>query len=138
MRYPLFISNHEDMRSLVEWHGIPFDHVPVDKNDKVLAFAEVERLVEEAEADSIVLARYMQILPPSLCSGRPPDQHPPQLPAVLHRCQALPSGLRPRGEADRRYCHYVTEELDAGPIIEQDIHLVTHCHTAEDLVRIGA
>jgi hypothetical protein len=62
------ISNHNDLRSMVEWHGIPFYHVPVDPKDKQPAFAEVSRLVKQHEAEVVVLARYMQILPPDLCS----------------------------------------------------------------------
>lgn len=61
------ISNHNDLSSMVEWHGIPFFHVPVDPKDKAPAFAEVSRPVQEHAADVVVLARYMQILPPQLC-----------------------------------------------------------------------
>lgn len=133
------ISNHEDMRGLVEWHGIPYHHVPVKADDKPAAFAEVERLVEEARADCVVLARYMQIMPPALCEryrGRMINIHHSFLPSF--------AGARPYHQAHQRgvkligaTCHYVTEELDAGPIIEQDIHRVSHCHTPEDLVRFG-
>ncbi|KJZ07626.1 MULTISPECIES: formyltetrahydrofolate deformylase [unclassified Halomonas] len=133
------ISNHDDMRKMVEWHGIPYHHVPVSADDKSAAFAEVERLVEASEADSIVLARYMQILPPDLCerySGRVINIHHSFLPSF--------AGAKPYHQAYQRgvkligaTCHYVTEELDAGPIIEQDIHRVSHCHTPDDLVRFG-
>ncbi|MAY72411.1 formyltetrahydrofolate deformylase [Halomonas litopenaei] len=133
------ISNHDDMRKMVEWHGIPYHHVPVSPDDKSAAFAEVERLVEASEADSIVLARYMQILPPDLCqrySGRVINIHHSFLPSF--------AGAKPYHQAYQRgvkligaTCHYVTEELDAGPIIEQDIHRVSHCHTPDDLVRFG-
>lgn len=136
---PCVISNHEDMRSLVEWHGIAYHHVPVNPNDKASAFADVERLVEAAEADTVVLARYMQILPPALCeryAGRVINIHHSFLPSF--------AGAKPYHQAYERgvkligaTCHYVTSELDAGPIIEQDIHRVSHCHTAEDLVRFG-
>lgn len=136
---PCVISNHDDLRSLVEWHGIPFHHVPVDPSDKAPAFAEVERLVEEVQADTVVLARYMQILPPALCeryAGRVINIHHSFLPSF--------AGARPYHQAYERgvkligaTCHYVTEELDAGPIIEQDIQRVSHCHTANDLVRFG-
>jgi formyltetrahydrofolate deformylase len=61
------ISNHNDLRSMVEWHGIPFYHVPVNPQDKEPAFAEVSRLVKQHDAEVVVLARYMQILPPELC-----------------------------------------------------------------------
>jgi formyltetrahydrofolate deformylase len=66
---PCVISNHNDLRSMVEWHGIPFFHVPVDPTNKQAAFAEVSRLVAEHRADVVVLARYMQILPPDLCQA---------------------------------------------------------------------
>lgn len=136
---PCVISNHDDLRALVEWHGIPYHHVPVDPADKAGAFAEVERLVAAAEADSVVLARYMQILPPGLCeryAGRVINIHHSFLPSF--------AGARPYHQAYERgvkligaTCHYVTSELDAGPIIEQDIHRVSHCHTPQDLVRFG-
>lgn len=136
---PCVISNHDDLRELVEWHGIPFHHVPVDADDKAAAFADVERLVEAAEADCVVLARYMQILPPRLCqryAGRVINIHHSFLPSFIGAKpyhQAYDRGVKLIGAT----CHYVTEELDAGPIIEQDIHRVSHCHTADDLVRFG-
>ncbi|QJQ94450.1 MULTISPECIES: formyltetrahydrofolate deformylase [Halomonadaceae] len=136
---PCVISNHEDLRALVEWHGIAYHHVPVERDNKAGAFAEVERLVEAANADTVVLARYMQILPPGLCqryAGRVINIHHSFLPSF--------AGAKPYHQAYERgvkligaTCHYVTEELDAGPIIEQDIHRVSHCHTAGDLVRVG-
>lgn len=136
---PCVISNHEELRNLVAWHGIPFHHVPVDPADKPAAFAEVERLIETADADSIVLARYMQILPPQLCeryAGRVINIHHSFLPSFAGAKpyhQAYDRGVKLIGAT----CHYVTQELDAGPIIEQDIHRVSHCHTADDLVRFG-
>ncbi|MCE9684312.1 formyltetrahydrofolate deformylase [Halomonas alkalisoli] len=133
------ISNHPDMRGMVEWHGLPYIHVPVDAADKAPAFAEIEAQVKALEADTVVLARYMQILPPSLCqrfAGRVINIHHSFLPSF--------AGARPYHQAHDRgvkligaTCHYVTEELDAGPIIEQDIHRVSHCHTPGDLVRFG-
>ncbi|MBZ9557045.1 MULTISPECIES: formyltetrahydrofolate deformylase [Modicisalibacter] len=136
---PCVISNHDDLRPLVEWHDIPFHHVPVDPLDKASAFAETQRLIEAVDADNVVLARYMQILPPSLCeryAGRVINIHHSFLPSF--------AGARPYHQAYDRgvkligaTCHYVTQELDAGPIIEQDVHRISHCHTAEDLVRFG-
>ncbi|MEQ5802427.1 formyltetrahydrofolate deformylase [Halomonas sp. H10-9-1] len=133
------ISNHEAMRGLAEWHGIPYHHVPVPAEGKQAAFDEVERRVAEARADCIVLARYMQILPPALCeryAGRVINIHHSFLPSF--------AGAKPYHQAHERgvkligaTCHYVTAELDAGPIIEQDIHRVSHCHTPDDLVRFG-
>ncbi|MGO2132877.1 MAG: formyltetrahydrofolate deformylase [Halomonas sp.] len=133
------VSNHDEMRSVTEWHGIPYFHVPVEPENKAPAFAEVQRLVDELRADCVVLARYMQILPPDLCerySGRVINIHHSFLPSF--------AGARPYHQAYQRgvkligaTCHYVTEALDAGPIIEQDIHRVSHCHAPQDLVRFG-
>lgn len=133
------ISNHDDLRSMVEWHGIPYHHVPVDPKDKTPAFDEVTRLVQEQQADCIVLARYMQILPASLCeqyAGRVINIHHSFLPSFV--------GARPYHQAAVRgvkligaTCHYVTEELDAGPIIEQDVVRISHRDNAEDMVRLG-
>jgi len=133
------ISNHNDLRSMVEWHGIPFYHVPVDPKDKQPAFAEVSRLVKHHEAEVVVLARYMQILPPDLCSeyaGQVINIHHSFLPSFV--------GAKPYHQASMRgvkligaTCHYVTEELDAGPIIEQDVVRVSHSDSIEDMVRFG-
>ncbi|SFQ72043.1 formyltetrahydrofolate deformylase [Halopseudomonas formosensis] len=133
------ISNHDDLRSMVEWHGIPFHHVPVDPKDKTPAFDEVTRLVNEQQADCIVLARYMQILPASLCeeyAGRVINIHHSFLPSFV--------GARPYHQAATRgvkligaTCHYVTKELDAGPIIEQDVVRISHRDNVEDMVRLG-
>jgi len=118
---PCVISNHDDLRSMVEWHGIPFIHVPVDPQNKQPAFDEVARLVEEHRADVIVLARYMQILPPKLCQDyaqRVINIHHSFLPSFV--------GAKPYHQASLRgvkligaTSHYVTEELDAGPIIDR-------------------
>jgi formyltetrahydrofolate deformylase len=136
---PCVISNHEDLREFVEWHGIPYHHVPVPRQDKQPAFAEVSRLVDQYAADVVVLARYMQILPPDLCSryaGRVINIHHSFLPSFVgakpyHR--AFERGVKLIGAT----CHYVTEELDAGPIIEQDVIRVRHDDSVEDLVRLG-
>ncbi len=136
---PCVISNHEDFRDLVEWHGIPYHYVPVDRNNKQESFDKVEHLVEEANADCVVLARYMQILPPNICqkyAGRVINIHHSFLPSF--------AGAKPYHQAYERgvkligaTCHYVTAELDAGPIIDQDIQRVSHRHTIEDMVRLG-
>jgi formyltetrahydrofolate deformylase len=133
------ISNHSDMRALSEWYGIAYYHIPVDPQDKQPAFDAVEAQIEALDTDCVVLARYMQILPPALCQryrGRVINIHHSFLPSF--------AGAKPYHQAYERgvkligaTCHYVTEELDAGPIIEQDIHRVTHCHTPADLVRFG-
>lgn len=133
------ISNHNDMCALTEWYGIPYFHIPVDPQNKQSAFDAVEAQIEALDADCMVLARYMQILPPALCQryqGRVINIHHSFLPSF--------AGAKPYHQAYERgvkligaTCHYVTEELDAGPIIEQDIHRVSHCHTPTDLVRFG-
>lgn len=136
---PCVISNHEDMRGLVEWYGIPFHHVPVDKDNKAPGFAETERLIEEYAADCIVLARYMQILPQALC-----EKYRHKVINIHH--SFLPSfiGAKPYHQASRRgvkligaTCHYVTEQLDEGPIIDQDVARVSHSDRVDDLVRLG-
>lgn len=136
---PCVISNHDDLRSMVEWHGITFHHVPVDPQNKQLAFAEVSRLIEASQTDAIVLARYMQILPQQLCQAfakRVINIHHSFLPSFV--------GAKPYHQASLRgvkligaTCHYVTEELDAGPIIEQDVARVTHRDSIEEMVRLG-
>ena len=136
---PCVIANHESLREFVEWHGIPYHYVPVPKEDKQAAFAEVSALVDRYTADAVVLARYMQILPPDLCAryaGRVINIHHSFLPSFV--------GARPYHKAFERgvkligaTCHYVTEELDAGPIIEQDVIRVSHDDSVEDLIRLG-
>ena len=134
---PCVISNHEDLRSFVEWHGIPFIHV--DMADKAAAFAKIGALFEQHQGDTLVLARFMQILPANFCqryAGRVINIHHSFLPSFV--------GARPYHQAHHRgvkligaTCHYVTEELDAGPIIEQDTVRVDHGDTVDDLVRYG-
>lgn len=136
---PCVISNHETFRGFVEWHGIPFHHVPVMAENKADAYGKVMDLFEAAEGDVMVLARYMQILSPALC-----DRYPGQILNIHH--SFLPSfvGARPYHQAFARgvkligaTCHYVTSELDQGPIIEQDVIRVDHSDEPEDLVRYG-
>ena len=134
---PCVISNHEDLRSFVEWHGIPFIHV--DMADKAAAFARIGALFEQHQGDTLVLARFMQILPADFCqryAGRVINIHHSFLPSF--------AGARPYHQAYQRgvkligaTCHYVTDELDAGPIIEQDTVRVDHGDTVDDLVRYG-
>jgi len=136
---PCVISNHETFRGFVEWHGIPFHHVPAGPDNKREANAEIARLFEQAQGDVMVLARYMQVLPPELC-----EKYPGRIINIHH--SFLPSfvGAKPYHQAYLRgvkligaTCHYVTAELDAGPIIEQDTVRIDHGDTVEDLVRYG-
>jgi formyltetrahydrofolate deformylase len=139
---PCVISNHNDLRSYVEWHGIPFIHVDMPSNSsksKVAAFEKIASLFEEYRGDTMVLARFMQIMPPALCqrfAGRIINIHHSFLPSFV--------GAKPYHQAYQRgvkligaTCHYVTDELDAGPIIEQDTVRIDHGDTVDDLVRYG-
>ena len=132
-------SNHEDMRSLVEWHDIPFHHLPVTPDTKAVQEAKIKSLIDGLEVDLVVLARYMQILSPDLCDAlawRAINIHHSFLPSF--------KGARPYHQAHARgvkiigaTAHYVTTDLDEGPIIEQAVERVDHTQTPEDLVRIG-
>ena len=136
---PCVISNHNDLRGFVEWHGIPFHHVPVTADKKAQAYEEILRLFDDAKGDVMVLARYMQILSPEVCEalpGRIINIHHSFLPSFV--------GAKPYHQAHARgvkligaTCHYVTAELDAGPIIEQDTVRIDHGDSPEDLVRYG-
>jgi formyltetrahydrofolate deformylase len=136
---PLVVSNHRDLGPLVEWHGIEFRHIPFDADRKERAFDEVVARFDEVRGDVMVLARFMQILPAAVC-----DRYPGRIINIHH--SFLPSfvGSRPYHQAFDRgvkligaTCHYVTAELDAGPIIEQDTARIDHADTVDELVRIG-
>ena len=136
---PCVISNHDTLRGFVEWHGIPFHHIAVTPQTKAAAYTELRQRFEDARGDVMVLARYMQILPPELCAA-----YPARIINIHH--SFLPSfvGARPYHQAYERgvkligaTCHYVTEELDQGPIIEQDVIRVDHSDSPDDLVRYG-
>jgi formyltetrahydrofolate deformylase len=133
------ISNHEQLRSFVEWHGVPYHLVPVSPESKAVAFGEIGRLLEEEAVDLVVLARYMQILPPELCAryeGRIVNIHHSFLPSFAGGrpyAQAYARGVKLIGATS----HFVTADLDQGPIIEQDVVRVSHANTASDMVRLG-
>lgn len=136
---PCVISNHDDLRSMVEWHGIPYHHVPVDPGDKQPHFDRVHQLIVEHEADTVVLARYMQILPSGVC-----DIYQHKIINIHHSFLPSFAGAKPYHQAHERgvkligaTCHYVTEELDAGPIIDQDVVRVTHRDQPQEMVRLG-
>ena len=136
---PCVISNHENLRSMVEWHNIPFIYVPVDPNNKAAAFSKMESIIDEYQADTIVLARYMQIIPSALCAkykDRMINIHHSFLPSFIGAnpyTKAYERGVKLVGATS----HYVTEDLDDGPIIEQDVVRVGHSHSKDDLVRLG-
>jgi formyltetrahydrofolate deformylase len=138
-RLEAVVGNHEDLGDIVRAHGVPFHHVAFPAGGKTEAFAQVRKLVEAVDPDAIVLARFMQILPPELCeawAGRALNIHHSFLPSFV--------GARPYHQAHARgvkligaTCHYVTPDLDAGPILEQDVIRVDHGDTVADMVRRG-
>ena len=136
---PLVISNHEDLRNLVESHGITFEHLPVTTENKKSQETQIMARIEKLEIDVVVLARYMQILSKEFCTefaGHIINIHHSFLPGF--------KGARPYHQAYERgvkvigaTAHFVTEDLDEGPIIEQDVAHVSHSATPDDLIAIG-
>ena len=138
---PLVLSNHPDLGELASFYGVPFESHPVVSPGQKLAFEQrILEVVEEHDIELVVLARYMQILSPELCealAGRVINIHHSFLPGF--------KGANPYKQAHARgvkiigaTAHFVTSDLDEGPIIEQDIVRVTHADTAADLERRGA
>lgn len=132
------IGNREDCRELAEREGLPFRRVDLTR-DKEGGFQAIARQLEEEKVELIVLARFMQILPHWLCerfSGKIINIHHSFLPAFMganpYR-KAYDRGVKLIGAT----CHYVTKDLDAGPIIEQEVARVQHTHSAQDMVRLG-
>ncbi len=147
------IGNNEALRGIVEAHGLPFSHIPFppaggdpaggDPADtaarRAAAFDELAGQVDAHEPHAVVLARFMQVVPAKLCqawAGRAINIHHSFLPSF--------AGARPYHQAHARgvkligaTCHYVTPELDAGPIIEQDVIRIDHGHGVADMVRLG-
>ncbi|MBO8190191.1 formyltetrahydrofolate deformylase [Streptomyces oryzae] len=136
---PAIVSNHRDLEPLAQNYGIPFHHIPVTPQTKPAAEARLLELVDELGVDLVVLARYMQILSDDLCKqldGRAINIHHSFLPSF--------KGARPYVQAHVRgvklvgaTAHYVTPDLDEGPIIEQDVVRVDHSHDPDELVTIG-
>jgi formyltetrahydrofolate deformylase len=133
------VSNHPTLSPLAHRHGVPFHHIPVDPGSRPEAEARLLELISELRVDLVVLARYMQILSPTLCetlAGRVINIHHSFLPGF--------KGARPYHQAHDRgvkligaTAHFVTPDLDEGPIIEQDVARVTHARTVTDLVVTG-
>ncbi|MDI3419145.1 formyltetrahydrofolate deformylase [Streptomyces luteolus] len=136
---PAIVSNHRDFEPLAQSYGIPFHHIPVTRETKADAEAQLLALVGELEIDLVVLARYMQILSNDLCKqleGRAINIHHSFLPSF--------KGARPYVQAHDRgvkligaTAHYVTPDLDEGPIIEQDVTRVNHAQNSAALVALG-
>jgi formyltetrahydrofolate deformylase len=133
------VSNHETLRSVTEWHGHSFHHLPVTPETRDAQEAAFEALIAASGAELVVLARYMQILSNGFSkrlAGRCINIHHSFLPSF--------KGAKPYHQAHARgvkligaTAHYVTADLDEGPIIEQDIRRVTHSATADDMVEVG-
>jgi formyltetrahydrofolate deformylase len=139
MDIPAVISNHPDLEPLARQHGIPFLHLPVTPETKAAQEARLRALIAETGSELIVLARYMQVLSDGLCAelhGRAINIHHSFLPGFkgakpYHR--AYERGVKLIGAT----AHYVTADLDEGPIIEQVVERVDHTHRPEDLVAVG-
>jgi len=136
---PVVVSNHEDLRSLVESHGFTFIHLPVTAATKEMQEQELLALIQTHSIDFVVLARYMQVLSNDFCAalpGRIINIHHSFLPGF--------KGAKPYHQAHARgvkiigaTAHFVTANLDEGPIIEQDVAHVSHTSTPDDLIALG-
>jgi len=136
---PLVISNKEDLRALVESHGLKFLFLPVTAETKVSQEAEILKQINDLNIDFVVLARYMQILSQEFC-----NKLPGKIINIHHSFLPGFKGAKPYHQAHERgvkiigaSAHFVTSDLDEGPIIEQDVAHVTHVATPEELISIG-
>ncbi|HAS51022.1 MAG TPA: formyltetrahydrofolate deformylase [Gammaproteobacteria bacterium] len=133
------VSNHQELAHLAEWHTIPYHYLPVTPDTKSAQEQQVLNLVEQTRTELVILARYMQILSPELCqalAGRAINIHHSFLPGF--------KGAKPYHQAYNRgvkligaTAHFVTANLDEGPIIEQEVERVDHAHTPEHLAAVG-
>jgi formyltetrahydrofolate deformylase len=135
----LVVSNHPDLADVAAHYGVPFHHVPVPKEDKRAAEARALALLEECSIDLVVFARYMQIVSRAFA-----ERYPSRIINIHHSFLPAFVGPRPYDQAQERgvkligaTAHYVTEDLDEGPIIEQDVVRISHRDAVEDLVRKG-
>ena len=136
---PFIVSNHMDLKPIADSFEIPFFHVPVTPETRSEAEQAHLKLLKEHQIDFIVLARYMQIIPQGLI-----DVYPSKIINIHHSFLPAFVGAKPYHSAFKRgvkiigaTSHYVTTELDAGPIIEQDVVRVSHTHTIKDLISKG-
>lgn len=136
---PMIISNHKELEPIASSLDIPFYHIPVVKGEKEKAEERQMELLKQENIDLIVLARYMQIVSPQMINA-----YPNRIINIHHSFLPAFAGAKPYHFAYKRgvkiigaTCHYVTEELDAGPIIEQDITRISHSHSVRDLILKG-
>ncbi|MFD1163730.1 formyltetrahydrofolate deformylase [Hwangdonia seohaensis] len=139
LEIPFIVSNHMDLKPIADNFKIPFYHIPVTKDTKAEAEEKQLQLLEKYNIDFIVLARYMQIVSDKLI-----DKYPSKIINIHHSFLPAFVGAKPYHSAYKRgvkiigaTSHYVTEELDAGPIIEQDVAHVSHDHNVQDLIAKG-
>jgi len=133
------VSNHDTLRPLAERASLPFHHIPISAETKPEAERRLETIIAETQSDLIVLARYMQILSSEIC-----DRYPAQIINIHHSFLPGFKGAKPYHQAHERgvkiigaTAHYVTSDLDEGPIIEQSVEHVDHSKSAGDLIAIG-
>lgn len=133
------VSNHTDCQDLVEWHKIPFHYLPVTKDNKAEQESAILKVIEDTDSELLVLARYMQILSDDLCTklrGNAINIHHSFLPSF--------KGAKPYHQAHTRgvkvtgaTAHYVTADLDEGPIIAQEVKSINHTYTIEQMIHLG-
>lgn len=136
---PAIISNHPDLEEIAAWYRIPYHYLPLEQGGKEAQEKQLLQVIKEQQIDLVILARYMQILSPALCaalSGKAINIHHSFLPSF--------KGARPYQQAFDRgvkligaTAHYVTTDLDEGPIIEQEVARVDHAHSVADLTAAG-
>ena len=136
---PFIVSNHQDLEAVAKQFNIPYFHIPITKETKREAEKKQLQLLKDFEVDFIVLARYMQIIPSEMIQA-----FPNKIINIHHSFLPAFAGAKPYHAAYERgvkiigaTSHYVTEELDAGPIIEQDITIVSHVHSVHDFILKG-
>jgi formyltetrahydrofolate deformylase len=136
---PMVVSNREDLKQLVESHRIPFMYLPIDSNNKITQEKTLIAKMNELKIDFVVLARYMQILSADFCNSMPG-----KIINIHHSFLPGFKGAKPYHQAHERgvkiigaTAHFVTADLDEGPIIEQDVAHVTHSSTPDELIALG-
>jgi formyltetrahydrofolate deformylase len=136
---PLVVSNRQDLKQLVESHRIPFMYLPIDSNNKITQEKTLIAKMNELKIDFVVLARYMQILSADFCNSMPG-----KIINIHHSFLPGFKGAKPYHQAHERgvkiigaTAHFVTADLDEGPIIEQDVAHVTHSSTPDELIALG-
>ncbi|MGG5486648.1 formyltetrahydrofolate deformylase [Gaetbulibacter sp. PBL-D1] len=139
LEIPFLLSNHKDLKPIADNFKIPFYHVPVTRNNKAEAEKKQLALLESHDVDFVVLARYMQIVSSTII-----DKYPNKIINIHHSFLPVFVGAKPYHSAFKRgvkiigaTSHYITEELDAGPIIAQDVAHISHTYTINDLIAKG-